>query len=61
MQRGHRHSLHRRYFCLFFGRAGLYHDHRVLVAVPGPGPSGAAQEARYPAGMLGPGVIQHPT
>ena len=47
LQRGHRHRLHRRYCCLFFGRSGL--DDYILAAVP----SGAAQEARYPAGTLG--------
>ena len=48
LQRGHhdRHHLHRRYCCLFFGRSGLYPGGRARA-------SGAAQEARYPAGTLG--------
>ena len=43
----HSHRLHRRYCCLFLGRSGL--DDYIPAAVP----SGAAQEARYPAGTLG--------
>ena len=37
LQRGHRHRLHRRYCCLFFGRSGLYPQWR-----PCPGPRAAA-------------------
>ena len=47
MQRGDRHRLHRRYCCLVLAGPGA-RDY-ILAAVP----SGAAQEARYPAGTLG--------
>ena len=41
LQRGHRHRLHRRYCCLFFGRSGVYYD-------PGGRASAAALGPRVP-------------
>ena len=35
LQRGHRHRVHRRYCCLFFGRSGLYPGGRALGCGPG--------------------------
>ena len=35
MQRGHRHSLHRRYSCLFLARSGSYPGGRLLGCNPG--------------------------